>query len=278
MTAHAETAFAPERAPAWSFAGEAGAEASGVGCLPTSALAPWSDLISHRPSVALQRALNGRGLVPGTYFTHRIESAHGDVNLDEHRARIVRMPAIGGRTLGPAELCTLMRTRFTSLLDPAITTFEAYSPADAAQFAAASPFGALMKFNMRLANTSAANVDDGSVLCSRFTGTEWVFSTAFTPADLNHPVSGNRAFGVRAEGATFVAYTRAADRTTTLADAALSSMVFDAAFRLWLSFQTRLMRLIIDNGGIAMMEPPTSCRYDWPTVRAAFHRPTVPWI
>jgi hypothetical protein len=228
--------------------------------------------------VALQRALNGRGLVSGTYFTHRIESAHGDVNLDEHRVRIARMPAIGGRTLGPAELCTLMRTRFTSLLDPAITTFEAYEPADAAQFAAASPLGALMKFNMRLANSSAANVDDGSVLCSRFTGTEWVFSTAFTPADLNHPVSGNRAFGVRAEGATFVAYTRAADRTTTLADSAISAMVFDAAFRLWLGFQNRLFALIVANGGIGAIEPPTSCRYDWPTLRAAFHRPTVPWI
>jgi hypothetical protein len=75
-----------------------------------------------------------------------------------------------------------------------------------------------------------------------------------------------------------VFFTRGADRTTAFIDDTLSATVFSAAHQLWLSFQRRLAGFVERNGGLATIETATSNRYDWPTVQAAYHHPSVLWV
>jgi hypothetical protein len=61
-------------------------------------------------------------------------------------------------------------------------------------------------------------------------------------------------------------------------DDVASGTVFGAAHQLWLSFQRRLAAFVNGNGGLATIEPPTSKRYDWPTVQATYHHPSTAWV
>lgn len=58
--------------------------------------------------------------------------------------------------------------------------------------------------------------DDGTVVATEVTDNSWIFTTAWTPEDHRHPVTGNREFGYTDHGdGTVTFYTRGVDRITS---------------------------------------------------------------
>ena len=68
-------------------------------------------------------------------------------------------------------------------------------------------------------------------------------------------------------------YVRAADRVTTIAEYALSPLVFSGGDRYWRGFFENLSTFITDNGGTATMGPIYSHRHPWGLVTAAMPKP-----
>ena len=125
---------------------------------------------------------------------------------------------------------------------------------------------------------AAVHVDDGSVVSAKSTSTHWIFSTIWTFRDGEHPVSGNREFGVATDDTGTIFYTRGADRPTGVIDSSLSDTVFGAADKLWRSLLAGVIRLCVGNGGSAAVERFTGNRYDWETVSPDLWNPTTDWV
>ena len=255
---------------------------------PRPALQEWAELISFRPPVPMQLGLNARFQVFGVpaRVIHAIESAVGPINLDYYPVRVEALPTNGSATMTAAELLETIRRNINMFVDgsPNGCNFDPYDPAIDTP-AWLPPFlstglpGAVISIDMfQQVAGLAVNVDDGSVVAAEISTDHWIFSTLWTPNDGGHPVSGNRRFGFEPRNAgEFIFYTRGADRTTTTVDNALAATVFGAAHRLWLSFQRRVAAFVNNNGGRAHIEDAISNRYDWGTVQASYHHPTVSW-
>jgi peptidoglycan hydrolase-like protein with peptidoglycan-binding domain len=252
---------------------------------PPPALQDWAPLISFRAPGPMQVALNSRFGIFGrpARVLHALEDARGPINLDYYPVRVAAMPTGGGATMTAPQLLEFIRRNINSFVDGSPNGCN-FSPADALIDTPAwlPPFldtgfpGAVVSIDMF---SSGVNVDDGSVVLADIGMDHWIFSTLWTPDDGSHPVSGNRMFGfVPSSAGEFIFYTRGADRTTSIVDETLSATVFGAAHRLWLSFQRRVAAFVNGNGGMAAAETPLSNRYDWPTVEAVYHRPTIAWI
>jgi len=248
------------------------------------ALQAWERLISFRAPGGIQAGLNARFAMFGmSRVIHALEEARGPINLDYYPVRVQAPPTDGNGTMTAEALLEFVRRNINVFVDgsPNGCNFQPYDPAiDTAAWLplflnTAFP-GAVVSIDMF---ASGVNVDDGSVVLAEISSHHWVFSTLWTPDDGGHPVSGNREFGfVPGAAGESVFYTRGADRTTSIADELGSAMVFGAAHQLWLSFQRRLAAFVNNNGGLATAEAPSSNRFDWPSVQAAYHHPTVAWV
>jgi hypothetical protein len=103
------------------------------------------------------------------------------------------------------------------------------------------------------------NIDDGSVICSDYTGNSWTFSTIKCPADFQHPVAGNRRFAIeQLPDGSYEIYTSGVDRIMGSADEVLANIVdipsgyniiFDNGDKLWSSFQDKVSAYVNDYGG-----------------------------
>lgn len=102
----------------------------------------------------------------------------------------------------------------------------------------------------------------GAPYKARFT-----YSTISSPMDYNHPVSGNREFGIMAnpnnDGYTF--YTMGVDRTTDwiFSWGNATGLGFDSADALWSNVQQKMVNYINNNGGQAYIQPPVKARPKW---------------
>ena len=118
--------------------------------------------------------------------------------------------------------------------------------------------------------------DDGTVIESDYqsnaNGTYFRFSTMTSPLDFNHPVSGNREFGIYPDPnnpGTYTFYTmgvdRISDREFGLVNWTTNGVVFDGADRLWNAMQTNMINYINAHGGQASYYSKKSyiARPDW---------------
>ncbi|MEN7341449.1 MAG: S8 family serine peptidase [Pseudomonadota bacterium] len=238
-------------------------------------LSAWQHLISFRPPVGVQRSLV-RSYAPD-WSVHKIEDAHGDINLDYYPIRVVRLPRVGGRTISAQELLRMLRLNIDGFIDTRISSFRPYNRASARRWRSSTPVGSVLHIDMKTAG-GYLNPDDGSVVCARATASDWIFSTIWTPADFGHPVSGNRQFGFTQQNGEWIFYTRGADRTTGRVDSLMSGTVFSKADDLWRSLQRGLTDFINTNGGAAVYLSRTSRRYNWPAVKSSYWRPSTRWI
>ncbi len=104
---------------------------------------------------------------------------------------------------------------------------------------------------------------DGSVICSSYSPSNWIFSTIEVPFnpfvtgyDGLHPVSGNREFGyIQNSNGTYTFYTRGVDRITGAIDDVvvrnLKTNPFDAPDALWNSFNNGIYNYTLSNSGTA---------------------------
>jgi hypothetical protein len=238
-------------------------------------------LISFRPPTAVQREFRKRGGV--LWHIQGIERGEGPVNLDNYRVKILELPSRRGLD-SLAGLLSYVRLNINRFVDPARARMSPYSAVDAARWHSTNPVGAVMHWGLGRSLGPLGDLEGGSVLCSSYSDTHWIFSTVHTPEDFYHPVSGSRQFGFYTfggnrtpYGGSFI-YTRAADRVSPSPfNAQLSGTIFGGGHQTWMSFQRRLASYVNEVGGKAAIVAPYSTRYPWSEFRKR-HKPTVDWV
>jgi hypothetical protein len=243
--------------------------------------ANWADLISFRPSAAVQSAVKSRA---SSWYIHKIENAYGDLNIDLYPVNVSVLP----KGLTAESLLEYLRTNINDFLYSGYARFQPYddkyppaaSPGDKARWLSSSPTPAVLSIQMRtpVPWEYHLNPDDGSVICAEKTTNYWIFSTLRTDQDKEHPVSGNRQFGFIQGENGYVFFTRGADRATGYWDNFPLTPVFTMADLLWKSFQDRLARYVNDYGGSATTANPISVRVDWGAAKLVAWHPTEPWL
>lgn len=249
------------------------------GLVDPVALEEWSRLVSFRPPSDVQRVLEDRTAGFKDWPVHRIENAKGRLNLDYYSVRITAMPLIDGRRATPESLVDYLRRNINDVIDTNVCEFTPYDATEETKWTSGDPTGAVIHIDMKdgIIGTTV-NVDDGSVVCAESTPTSWIFSTIWTTDDGDHPVSGNREFGVTSDDEGTYFYTRGADRPTGVIDSTMSRAVFGAADKLWRSLLAGVIRLCADTGGVAEIVRTDSERYDWAAASSAIWNPSTSWI
>lgn len=242
-------------------------------------------LISFRPPPDIQKAIDARGT---NWHIHAIEFGAGPVNLDNYRIKILKLPSERGID-SLQGLLKYIRLNINNFLPTDKVEFSPYDDSDKSKWRSDSPLGAVMHidFQNKLIGIPLGplNLDDGSVVCSSFSETHWIFSTIWTTGDANHPVSGNREFGCarlygpgNPEVGDYI-YTRAADRITDngIVNAVLMNTIFNGGHETWLGFQRLVASFVERKGGKAQVLPPFSARYAWDKMKE-HHNPKIQWV
>jgi len=253
---------------------------------PTSAgagypsLAEWASLISFRPPPDIQTGL--KNWLGGQTHFHRIEAALGPINIDLYPVLITTPPQSGGVAMTPADVLARIRQLIIgpqAILDTTISEFNPY--AGETRWDSADPTGAVISIAMKMWPKD----DRGSVVTTSWSSSHWIFSTAWTPLDWGHPVSGNRMFSIIDNGdGTWTFFNRGADRATMWVDygAATMNIIWNKADSLWRSLQQGVVKYVNDNQGAASIDSAhtSSIRYDWGLVSANYYSPspTSPWL
>jgi hypothetical protein len=231
----------------------------------------WTKLLNTRPDrdwLNLQRRLRNRK--DADFNVQRVENGTGaHVNIDTYEVEVTRMP-----TNGPASqqlLLQYIRTNLNIFFDHSRASFGATRqfPEDAQDWRAEgpAPLGAIMLFDVPFALHT--DVEMG-VITSASSNTMWVF----TPITLGflrpgeHPVAGNREFGIRtASDGTIRIYTRGADRV--YAKFPGEDTVLEGGDALWRSFQAHVVDYIKGAGGGAFALPAVYQRPLWTQVQSS---------
>ena len=119
--------------------------------------------------------------------------------------------------------------------------------------------------------------DNGSVIVSDYNILNWMFTTIYEPKYGQHPVSGNREFGVDLTSNGITVFTRGVDRITSPFARPIQGFAFGVADALWESFQQGVASFVNKNGGVATIETPTIFRPNWSTIEGVING-TLPLI
>lgn len=244
--------------------------------------AHWADLVSFRPSKAIQDGLQSRN---SEWAFHRLEDAVGAINLDLYPVFVSSLPTIGNAVTTPGGFLEHIRRYITRFVDQRLAQFNPYFPEhdadrkdDDVKWNSSSPLGTVISIDMNMLATWL-NPDDGSVVCSEHQSSRWRFSTIFTDEDHSHPVSGTREFGFWESGDPnqpgWTYYVRGADRKTQAMDRV--APVFTFADLLWRSFQSKVNDFVRANGGTAKVYAPKRHEADWGDVQKHIWKPTEDW-
>lgn len=196
-----------------------------------------------------------------------ISNAYGPVvNCDYFAVHISALPS----NVSAENLVEFFRKYTSNFIDPTLSvSFSPYTDGgftDATKFY--SPFeqslGTLVHINM---------LNDGTVVESEYYRSSspfkcrFTYSTISSPLDYNHPVSGNREFGIFENpgnnGYTF--YTMGVDRTTDWTFGLFNSFSwgFESADALWSNVQQKMVQYVNNNGGQAISFTPVTARPKW---------------
>ena len=210
-----------------------------------------------------------------------IERGEGPVNLDNYRVKILELPSRRGLD-SLTGLLSYVRLNINRFVDPARARMSPYSAADAGRWHSTNPVGAVMHWGLGRSLGPLGDLEGGSVLCSSYSDTHWIFSTVHRqtiPSRQRHRQFGFYTFGGNRTfyGGSFI-YTRAADRVSPSPfNAQLSGTIFGGGHQTWMSFQRRLASYVNEVGGKAAIVAPYSTRYPWAEFRKR-HKPTVDWV
>jgi hypothetical protein len=222
----------------------------------------------------------------GDHFSiQALSDAFGSVvNCDFFPIKISQMPVMAnGTPFTPKDLVEYFRLRKNDFISPSIgISFEPYAYNgfnDSVRFKA--PFeqsiGAILHIDMG---------DDGSIVHTGYTNYinpannyqehSFIYTTLSTALDFQHPVSGNRDFGIYSDQSnpgSYVFYTMGVDRITdwmmalgnSAADELTGESGFDKADALWTNIQENMINFINGNGGQASFysNKNTIARPEW---------------
>ena len=215
-------------------------------------------------------------VVPGdltSFGIQNLSNASGSVvNSDFFPVKISSLPT-GATMASLTEYFRIHMTDFTS----GKATFSPYVD---------SYLNDTQKFNQTGANSVGALVhirmfNDGTIVESGYqsgvNGTSYKYTTMSSPLDYNHPVSGNREFGVYADPnspGTYTFYTMGVDRISdwqfAFGNWLAGNVAFNDADQLWSAMQSNMINYINNNGGQAGYYNKKSyvARPNWNVVQA----------
>jgi hypothetical protein len=226
--------------------------------------------VVSRLNEARQQAPN---FVVDNFNIQSLQDASGSVvNCDFFPVRITQLPT--GFTA--ESLLEYFRTHINEFISPSQNkSFHPYQDGsfnDAARFFSAyeASVGALIHIDMATSNGPLPLPSDGSVMISDYRrntysgGNQWhryMFSTLETPLDFEHPVAGNRQFGIYSNPSNlseFTFYTMGVDRTWDWSTSVGNRLIdgFKDADRLWNNVQENFIKFINTNGGSANTYTP----------------------
>ena len=262
-------------------------ESYAVGPLPTPPAvdpAGHQDLISFRPSMAVQNVLATRGFF-GMHGVG-IEKGRGVTNLDYYSVRITDLPQSGGRAVSGVDLMRYIQQNLNDFVPRTFGNgdrFYPYAEIDDDLWNSSDPTGSVQRIHLAdpfigtlFDEWGDVVTDDVQVGPDSF---RWTFSTLWTEADGWHAVSGNRQFGIqRADNGTdWIIYARGADRVTTAQEEVLDFVVFEMQDRLWRGFQERVASYVNDHGGTAEVVERDRSFFEWSHICDKYWLPTEFW-
>ncbi|KYF63073.1 hypothetical protein BE11_32415 [Sorangium cellulosum] len=236
-------------------------------------LEPWQELISYRPSRALQEDLE-----VGKVFVQRLERHARPINLDYYEVRFSSLPfnpeatRDATRFSSGVQFLEYIRKHLNDFLDH--PRFFPYSAADERLWATSRAEGAIKRIEL------AGDLQWGDVVVSthELAGRDrgyWRFSTVKTDIDGLHPVSGNREFGIFRDALGWGFYTRGADRYALVFGEAEEA--YGKGDALWRALSQNVSGFINKQGSSATVSTPISARYDWYPLCTVYWQPTSAW-
>ena len=232
----------------------------------------WQNVAQFKPSQYVMNRIDSiRNVAPNwivdNFYIQSLEDAYGGiVNCDFFPVRITQIPA--GFT--PESLLEYFRTRINSFIDPNLgMSFGPYWDygagaglfIDTAKYLAPYEASIGSLWHLVLGNLPGA---DGSVIESGYTRYNsggyqtnyFTVSTMQTPLDFEHPVAGNRRFGIYSDPdhpGEYVFYTMGVDRAWDLIFDKGNSLFkgFRSADSLWKSLQNGMIQFIQNHNGNA---------------------------
>jgi hypothetical protein len=201
----------------------------------------WQELISFRPSLAMQGSLESQNMST----QHIEENDFSRLNTDYLGLTIKLLPikpnAGRNQRFTEAEFFEYVRTHLTDFAPQ----FQPYSPGSGSW--ATAPLGFVWRIDLPNAP------DWGDVVTALYSNSEnnrrWRFTTITTDLDGSHPVTGNRDFGlVNNNKVDFTFYTRGADRNNRIAIP--DDVVFWQGELFWRTVLGNLATFVNTNGGI----------------------------
>lgn len=246
--------------------------ADGQQCPESSPYDPWRDLLDHEPS---DDDYDDRSEDLGNPdFDFQSIDGEGDLrsnmtNLDDFSVRIDQIPP---RFDGPESFFDDIRRNFGSFVDTDLATFDGMSDGSNRAWSSPgpAPLGSMHVFDI---NGPFFVREQAGVMTTRSSSTSWTFTT-ITSGDAmpgEHPVSGNREFGIRRSNDGYEIYTRGADRVTpgpieTLLDISGLFTVGDTyagGGDLWRAWQQAIADYVNENGGSASVNEPVVLTPEW---------------
>jgi hypothetical protein len=184
-----------------------------------------------------------RGQTPVSFKVQRIEDATSEhINFDTYSVVITRLPP----GVSPDQLFQKVRRDINEFLDNDVGAMVGYRRGDAQDWksSASAPLGSILVWHI-------SSMEQAGVVTSLSEPRRWIF----TPVTIGrafpgeHPVSGNREFGLRpGPGNGWTIYTRGVDRVL----ASLlpgEDIVFGGQDALWRSFQNGVASYVNAAGG-----------------------------
>jgi hypothetical protein len=248
--------------------------------VPCSELEKWQVLALHNPPPSVINRVHAIDNQDTTYFTdysiQTIENAQGHlVNMDYFPVEITSFPVNPSTNLPytPEEFLTYFRLNINSFVDNSWAVFEpvvyqngSFSIDDTNLWNSNNPLTVLLTLDIP--------IDEGTVMVSDYSDSNFTVITLETPWDSEHPVSGVRDFGfTQTNSGSYVFYTRAVDRMADGLDYAIASTPIpnDVAFfgsdALWESFQEKLSTFVNLNGGSAEINFKETYRPTWEKIK-----------
>lgn len=233
-----------------------------------------NDILNRVDSLSNVAVTNGYA----PFNIQELDSAKGSVvNCDFFPLRITSLPfkdTILGIRYTHTELLEYFRLNLTSFITPSFIFSVAFSPYN---YGGINDF---TKFNQPYEGSNGALVhinmtNNGSVIQSGFVRSisttnglpnslSFTFSTIDSPLDDNHPVSGNRRFGIYKDPTSndYTFYTMGVDRVSTngfrTGDWIVDNLLFqksgfEQADKLWTDIQSNMIKFINKNKGGALL-------------------------
>ena len=227
---------------------------------------PWMPLMTRNVSPDLLQLASNR-FTFHTFSDQPMSQASGlDMNKDLYTAEITKLPA--NYTAG--QLFEYIRLHLGEFIDGDVSKFSAYNKGEAAVWKSNNPNSAIMRFKGYVRLLVNINADDADVITTNYVKSDNYASWTFKPvtdyniisnyafwSDKQHPLGGNREFGIQKVGASYKFYIQGVDRVwgrftdELFVGRTSGGTFFKLANTLWTQVMERIVERVHNLGGEA---------------------------